>query len=146
MVKIFSTIKGFYMKQIFFFFIVIQLFIGCSNSNQALLNDENTSEYPKAKEYYIAVENLPSPVGTISTIQNKVVNPEIVKKDKINGMVYVNTYINENGIVDFVEIRKGINRECDKEALRVVKDSKFNPGFHNGVAVKTLIIIPIVFR
>jgi protein TonB len=134
------------MKQIFFFFIVIQLFIGCSSSNKASLNDESTSEYSKAKEYNFSVENMPTPVGTITAIQNKVVNPEIVKKNNIDVMVYVNAYINESGSVDFVEIRKGINPECDKEAMRVVKESRFNPGFDNGIAVKTLIIVPIVFR
>ena len=134
------------MKHIFTLFAVVQLSISCSSSNQALLNEDKTSVYPKANEYYVAVENMPSPVGTISTIQKNVVNPEIVKRKNIDGMVYINTYINENGDVDFVEVRKGINPECDTEALRVVKESKFNPGYHNNVAVKTLIIVPIVFN
>ena len=88
---------------------------------------------------------MPEPIGGIGNIQNKVVMPDIVEKDNIDGLVYINAYINETGAVDFVEVVKGITPECDNEALRVVKDAKFKPGTQKGKSIKMVVTVPIVF-
>ena len=90
-------------------------------------------------EYYVACEIMPEPIGGIGNIQNKVVMPDIVKKDNIDGLVYINAYINETGAVDFVEVVKGITPECDNEALRVEKMLNLNQVHRKARALKWLL-------
>ena len=134
------------MKKIIVLFVLFSFLISCSGTKEVSSNKKFISKFSKANEYYVATEKMPVPVDGIGSIQNKVIAPEVVKEENIDGMVYVNAYINENGTVDFVEIVKSLNPDCDNEALRVVKDSKFIPGYHMGKAIKMVITVPIVFR
>ncbi len=133
------------MKNLFLYFLVFSLLYGCSTSQQNQAPKRFPSKYPKALEYYVACEKMPEIVGGIRNIQNKVIIPEIAKNGSVSGNVYVNAYINESGTVDYVEIVKGLQQDCDNEALRVVKDAKFIPGSQKGKSIKMVVIVPIVF-
>ena len=134
------------MKNIVIAIFITVLLFNCSSTETNKYPKRFPSKYEKAMEYYVACEIMPEPIGGIGNIQNKVVMPDIVKKENIDGLVYVNAYINETGIVDFVEVVKGINPECDTEALRVVKDAKFKPGMQKGKTIKMVVTVPIVFK
>lgn len=134
------------MKNIFIVIFISALLYSCSSTETNKYPKRFPSKYEKAMEYYVACEIMPEPVGGIGNIQNKVVMPDIVKRDNIDGLVYVNAYINEEGTVDFVEVVKGINPECDTEALRVVKAAKFKPGTQKGKSIKMVVTVPIIFK
>ena len=97
-------------------------------------------------EYFVAVEEMPSIVGGLKSIQDKIVYPEIAKRAGIEGKVYVQAFIDENGNVVSAKILKGIGAGCDEAALNAVKETKFTPGKQRGKPVKTQVSIPIMFK
>ncbi|MEQ9302852.1 MAG: energy transducer TonB [Marinoscillum sp.] len=45
-----------------------------------------------------------------------------------------------------VESKKGIGYGCDKEAVRVIKESpKWNPGYYKGDPAVVRLVVPIIF-
>ena len=95
---------------------------------------------------FVAVEELPQPVGGINSIASRINYPELAKKAGIQGTVYVQAIVSEFGDVESAVILKGIKGGCDEEALRVVYETKFTPGKQRGRAVKVKLTIPIRFR
>lgn len=96
--------------------------------------------------FFVAVEEMPAPIGGISAIQKKIVYPEIAKRAGVQGRVFVKAFVNEKGIVEKVELVKGIGAGCDEEALRAVKATRFKPGRQRGKAVRVQVMIPVLFK
>jgi protein TonB len=96
--------------------------------------------------YFVAVEEMPEPIGGISEIQKKIVYPEIAKRAGVEGKVYVLAFVDESGNVTDAKIIKGIGAGCDEAALDAVKKTKFKPGKQRGKAVRVQVSIPVVFK
>jgi periplasmic protein TonB len=96
--------------------------------------------------YFVAVEDLPEPIGGIGAIQNLVIYPEIAKRAGVEGTVFVEAFVDENGIVTRTSVVKGIGAGCDEAAMSAVQKTKFKPGKQRGKAVKVRMSIPIRFR
>lgn len=115
-----------------------------------VLTKERFNDLSKLKTtddvYYVAVEEMPSPVGGMAAIQSKINYPDEAKREGVQGRVFVKAYINEKGDVDKVELLKGIGAGCDSVAMNAIKKTKFKPGMQRGNAVKTQVSVPIVFK
>ena len=120
-------------------------FLSCSQKEQISNKQKFVSKFDKASEYTYKPDKLPEPPGGIKNIQDRIIVPDVVKNGAVKGRVYVNTFVNENGTVDFVEVTQGLDNDCDKEALRVIKETIFQPGIKDGTKVKTAIVIPVTF-
>jgi len=96
--------------------------------------------------YFVAVEEMPYPIGGIQAIQDLIVYPEIAKRAGIEGKVYVLAYVNEEGNVIKTEILKGIGGGCDEAAEYAIKHTKFSPGKQRGKPVKVKVSVPIIYR
>ena len=96
--------------------------------------------------YFVAVEEMPEPIGGIGEIQKKIVYPEIAKRAGVEGKVYVLAFVDESGLVTDAKIIKGIGAGCDEAALNAVKKTKFKPGKQRGKAVRVQVSIPVVFK
>ncbi len=96
--------------------------------------------------YFVAVEEMPAPVGGIASIQSKITYPEIAKRSGVEGKVYILAYVDEVGIVTKAEVVKGIGSGCDEAARDAVLKTKFKPGVQRGNPVKVKVTIPIVFK
>ncbi|RPI64905.1 MAG: energy transducer TonB [Ignavibacteriales bacterium] len=96
--------------------------------------------------YFVAVEEMPEPIGGIGEIQKKIVYPEIAKRAGVEGKVYVLAFVDESGNVTDAKIIKGIGAGCDEAALDAVKKTKFKPGKQRGKAVRVQVSIPVVFK
>jgi periplasmic protein TonB len=105
--------------------------------------EKKTDEEP---QYFVAVEEMPEPIGGIAAIQSKIVYPEIAKRAGVEGKVYVKAFVDESGNVTKVEIQKGIGAGCDEAAMKAVKETKFKPGKQRGKPVRVQVSIPVVFR
>ncbi len=106
--------------------------------------EENTkSEEP---QYFVAVENMPEPIGGIAAIQSKIVYPEIAKRAGVEGTVYIKAYVDKNGKVTKAVVLRGIGAGCDKAAEKAVEETKFIPGKQRGKPVNVMVSIPVVFR
>lgn len=95
---------------------------------------------------FVAVEQMPEPIGGISAIQKQIKYPELAKRAGIQGKVYVKAYVDEKGNVFKVELLKGIGAGCDEVAMVAVKNTKFTPGKQRGRAVKVQMTVPINFK
>jgi protein TonB len=105
--------------------------------------EKKTDEEP---QYFVAVEEMPEPIGGIAAIQSKIVYPEIAKRAGVEGKVYVKAFVDEKGNVTKVEIQKGLGAGLDEAAMQAVKETKFKPGKQRGKPVKVQVSIPIVFK
>ncbi|MCI0560120.1 MAG: energy transducer TonB [Nitrososphaera sp.] len=106
-----------------------------------------TQQDPLDKENYLfAVEQLPAPIGGIRAIQEKVVYPESAKKDKIEGTVFVEVFLDEAGNVIRTSIVKGVRNDLDVAAQNAVRAIQYTPGKHQGKPVKVRMAIPLRFR
>lgn len=100
----------------------------------------------EAPTYFVAVEEMPEPIGGIAAIQQLIVYPEIAKRAGVEGKVYVLAFVDERGNVTGAKIIKGIGAGCDEAALDAVKQVKFKPGKQRGTPVKVQVSIPVVFK
>ncbi|MBK8944951.1 MAG: TonB family protein [Ignavibacteriae bacterium] len=119
----------------------LELFFDYEHSATLNLLSENYFE-----EYFQAVEEMPSPIGGIQAIQQKIFYPELARKAGIEGRVYLKAFIDENGNVASAEIIKGLDGGLSEAAMEAVKATKFEPGRQRGVPVKVQVSIPILFK
>jgi len=96
--------------------------------------------------FFVAVEEMPEPVGGIAAIQSKIVYPEIAKRAGVQGRVFVKAYVDENGNVTKVELIRGIGAGCDEAAMKAVQSVKFKPGKQRGKPVKVQVTVPVLFK
>lgn len=97
-------------------------------------------------EIFIEIpEELPSPVGGLKTLQEKVHYTEIARRAGVEGTVYIQAKISKNGDVVEVKVLKGLGAGLDDEALNAVKTTKFIPGKQRGRAVNVMMTIPVKF-
>ncbi len=96
--------------------------------------------------FFVAVEEMPEPIGGIAAIQSKIVYPEIAKRAGVQGRVFVKAYVDENGNVTKVELIRGIGAGCDEAAMTAVQSVKFKPGKQRGKPVKVQVTVPVLFK
>jgi len=94
---------------------------------------------------FVVVEDMPSPIGGLKALQEKVHYTEIARRAGIEGTVYIQAKINKSGDVIDAIILKGLGAGLDEEALNAVKLTKFEPGKQRGRPVNVQIVIPIKF-
>lgn len=96
--------------------------------------------------YFVAVENMPEPIGGIQAIQNKIIYPDIAKRAGVKGKVFVLAFVDEQGYVTKTLVQKGLGAGLDEAAEDAIKQTKFKPGMQRGKPVKVQVMIPIVFK
>ena len=96
--------------------------------------------------FFVAVEQMPEPIGGIGAIQKKIVYPEIAKRAGVQGRVYIKAYVDERGKVTKVELIRGIGAGCDEAAMEAVNSVMFRPGKQRGKPVKVQVTVPVLFK
>lgn len=94
------------------------------------------------------VERMPEFPGELSDFVRKhLVYPESALHERISGKVHLQFVVEADGALTNATVLRGINEECDKEALRLLTlMPKWNPGKQNGRAVRVYVILPISFH
>ena len=94
------------------------------------------------------VEQMPQFPGDMNAyLATHLHYPAMASDNGITGKVLLAFVVNEDGSVTDVTVLHGIGGGCDEEAVRVVKSSPvWKPGKHNGIPVKVLFRLPIVFE
>ncbi len=101
-------------------------------------------------EFFMVVENMPifpgGDLGLMKYIQKNVKYPAIAKEYNITGKVYISFIVDKSGSVTNVKIVRGVDKNLDAEAVRVVKSlPKYKPGKQRGKSVRVMFTIPINF-
>ena len=91
-------------------------------------------------------EFMPEIKGGIKKLYSEIKYPEMARKAEIEGKVFVEFIVNEQGEVENPIILRGIGGGCDEEVLRVIKKMKFTPGIQNGKFVKVRMHQAVTFE
>ncbi|ELR73646.1 TonB [Fulvivirga imtechensis AK7] len=105
----------------------------------------------KAPEFHDYVEQMPSPDGGYEAfykfIGKNMKYPSKARKLGIEGKVFVQFIIDENGKITDVKTIKGAGAGLDEEAERVLSAApNWIPGRQGGRKVKVRMVIPITFQ
>jgi periplasmic protein TonB len=103
------------------------------------------------KGIYFVVDKMPEyPGGDFALrkyIAENIKYPPVAHKNGIKGMVYVRFCVTYEGVVEKVEVVRGVNPILDQEALRVVQSlPKWAPGERKGKKVSVWYSVPINFQ
>lgn len=106
---------------------------------------------PKEEEIFQAVEQQAEfPGGTqalMKWLSSNIRYPEAAQQNDVQGRVIVKFVVEKDGSVSQAQILKGVDKDLDKEALRVVnKMPKWQAGKNNGVSVRSYFTLPVQFR
>ena len=97
--------------------------------------------------FHIDAEFPGGPEALSTFLKNTLTYPKKLQKKGIEGRVLVNFTINRDGQVSNVTIKKGVNEEFDKEALRAMKKMPlWKPAEIDGKKVNQSFRMPIVFH
>ena len=106
--------------------------------------DEGEEE--EEQEIFVVVENSPELIGGLAALQGEVKYPEFAKKAGIEGRVFVQFVVDENGNVQNPKVTRGVHKLLNQEAVRAVRKMKFTPGKQRGKPVKVQMSLPVTFR
>ncbi|MDR8392078.1 energy transducer TonB [Aliifodinibius sp. S!AR15-10] len=104
------------------------------------------SQEEEEEDFFVVVEQMPTLKGGLAKLQGCVNYPEMARKAGIEGRVIVQFIVNEQGNVEEPRVVRGIGGGADKEALRCVKQSEFEPGRQRGNPVRVQYSLPVVFK
>ncbi len=102
-------------------------------------------------EVFSMVEEMPEfPGGEEAMLQYIADNlkyPGRARRQKVEGRVVIRFVIDEEGNVTNVEAVKSLHPDCDKAALKVVKNMpRWKPGRQKGKPVRVFYMLPIRFQ
>ncbi|MDE6811858.1 MAG: energy transducer TonB [Muribaculaceae bacterium] len=106
---------------------------------------------PEPEKIFVAVEQPAEFPGgqaaMMKWLSNNIRYPESAQQNGISGRVVVKFVVERDGSVSSPTIVKGVDRDLDQEALRVVKRMpKWQPGKNNGQPVRSYFNLPVTFR
>ena len=123
-------------------FLAISMVTACSQVNEP----QTQNEKKKTQDEFVVVEKMPTLKGGLQGLMDEINYPESARKEGIEGKVLVQFSVSKEGSVEGAEVVRGINEALDQEALRVVKQAEFTPGYQKGEKVRVRMTIPIVYK
>ncbi|MFA6400375.1 MAG: M56 family metallopeptidase [Salinivirgaceae bacterium] len=123
---------------------------GNINTESADINKSVTITELDTTVFFI-VEDMPEYLGGDSSLREFIAQsvkyPEVAKQKGIQGRVFVQFVVNQNGGIEQVKVVRGVDPSLDEEAIRVVKGiPQWTPGKQNGKNVNVSFTIPINFK
>jgi len=115
----------------------------CFNSAKAQDNPDKIYDFT-------SLEKAPEYPGGISKfyefLGREIKYPEAAKQNKTQGKVFASFVVEKNGTLTDIKITRGLTKETDDEALRVLnKSPRWNPGLINGKVVRVKYNINVNF-
>lgn len=112
-------------------------------------NDKPTA--PESKTVYRSVEQMPQFPGgeaaLMKYLKSHINYPPMAAMNDIQGNVIVQFVVNEDGSVGEVKVVRSVDKDLDREAIRVIKSlPKFTPGRHKGKAASVWYTLPVPFK
>jgi len=122
----------------------------------AISEKKNSSQEEVAVEQqdnkvFVVVEEMPEfPGGEVALrqyIANAISYPDIAKKNRIQGKVFVNFVVEKDGSVSNAKIARGVDPALDAEALRIISTlPKWKSGKQKGAIVRVSYTVPVNFK
>jgi periplasmic protein TonB len=104
-----------------------------------------------APEFVDYAEVMPEPMGGMADFMaflgKNIRYPKSGIRNDIQGKVYVQFIVDEQGNLTDLKVIKGINEDFDSESLRVLsKAPAWKPGRQGGRPVKVRMVLPIIYK
>lgn len=126
------------------------LFTACQNSISETVEDSTEMgmkpRLDDSEEVFIVVEEPPQMIGGMQSLASKIVYPEKAKEQMIEGKVFVQFIVNEEGRVVEPKVIKSPSHILNSAALEAVQDLEFTAPKQRGQKVKVKYTLPIVFQ
>ena len=100
----------------------------------------------ESAEVFVVVEDMPTVIGGLASIQNNLVYPESAKNEGIEGRVIVQFTVDEEGRVTNAEVVRALHPDLDAAALAALKTARFEPGRQDGRPVAVKLSLPFTFK
>lgn len=114
---------------------------------------EKKEEKPKEvkEEIHTLVEQMPQFPGgdaaLMKYLSSHINYPPMAAENNVQGKVILQFVVEKDGRVGEVKIARSVDKDLDKEAIRVVKSlPKFTPGRQNGYPVRVWYTLPVNFK
>lgn len=114
---------------------------------------EKKEENPKEvkEEIHTLVEQMPQFPGgdaaLMKYLSSHINYPPMAAENNVQGKVILQFVVEKDGRVGEVKIARSVDKDLDKEAIRVVKSlPKFTPGRQNGYPVRVWYTLPVNFK
>ena len=114
---------------------------------------EKKEEKPKEvkEEIFKSVEQMPQFPGgdaaLMKYLSSHINYPPMAAENNVQGKVILQFVVEKDGRVGEVKVARSVDKDLDKEAIRVVKSlPKFTPGRQNGQAVRVWYTLPVTFK
>ncbi len=95
-------------------------------------------------------EVQPKPMGGYDSFYSQLSKtlryPKQAQRNQTTGKVFVEFVVDKSGAVSDLKILRGIGSGCDEEALRVLAQTRWEPGRQRGRPVKVRMAMPINFK
>lgn len=106
---------------------------------------------PEPEQVFTAVEQMPQFPGgdaaLMKFLSSNINYPQVAMENGVQGRVIVQFVVTKNGTVGEVKVIRSVDRDLDKEAIRLCKSlPKFIPGKMNGQEVNVWYTLPITFK
>ena len=147
------------MKKTLIILLGLILLINCSiNKEEQKTQIENNKEKNSLNSDLADTSSIPGALEKFpkfpggeeklySFIKQKMNYPDYAKKNNIEGRVYIQFIVQENGKITDIEIVKGIGYGCDEESQRIINlMPNWIPGEREGVKVDVKYTMPIIFK
>ncbi|MEQ8358456.1 MAG: energy transducer TonB [Cytophagales bacterium] len=113
--------------------------------------EEAPEEIVKVYDSYDKVDRNPGPKQGMKSFLRFIAEnyqfPETAKRNGIEGRIVVQFTVNEDGSLSEAQVMKGLCKECDEEALRVISIAPdWIHGMNQGRPIRKKIIVPIVLK
>ena len=105
----------------------------------------DNEEEEEEQEIFVVVEQQPE-CGGVQALQQEVEYPDFARKAGIEGRVFVQFVVNEEGQVTQPKVTRGVHKLLNEEALRAVQQLDCKPGMQRGNPVKVRMSLPVTFR
>lgn len=115
------------------------------------LKDNKVVVQEEEEKPFVGVEQMPQFPGgekeLMTYLSKNIKYPTIAAENGIQGRVTLRFVVSKTGDITDVNVIKGLDPSCDKEAIRVVKNMpKWIPGKQNGRNVPVYYTLPVSFR
>ena len=119
------------------------------HKNEVIVEEKKPE--PKKEEIFKAVEQMPTFPGgeaeLMKWLRDHIQYPTVAMENNIQGRVVVQFVVTKTGKVGEVKVVRSVDRDLDKEAIRVCKSlPDFIPGRMNGQAVNVWYTLPVQFK
>ena len=119
--------------------------------NEIVVDKPVEKPKPEVEKVFEVVEQMPQFPGgdaaLLKYLSSHINYPPMAAENNVQGKVTIQFVVEKDGMVGEVKIARSVDKDLDREAVRVVKTlPKFTPGRQNGQPVRVWYTLPVQFK